>query len=320
MKQITRFFLSVFTIIMTTATSAFASQPQPGEMTLQPAATPVMQHITDFHTLLLWITTGIVVFVLALLIYVVVKFNAKANPEPSKTTHNVPLEIVWTLVPVLILLAIAIPSFRLLFFGAVTPEADMTIKVIGNQWNWTYEYPDHGDISYTSIMVKQADLKPGQPRLLTADNPLVLPVDTVIRIQITASDVLHSFAVPAFGVKMDAVPGRLNETWAKIEKPGIYYGQCSELCGKDHAFMPIEVHAVSQEEFASWVASQGGKMPAPEAAEVPAADASAAVPVTSPDAVTRQSDESAKTNAGAEVPANTDNNIKTPADAGVAKE
>lgn len=320
MKQITRFFLSVFLTVVTATTSAFASQPLPGEMTLQPAVTPVMHHITEFHTLLLWITTGIVIFVLGLLIYVAIKFNAKANPEPSKTTHNVPLEIVWTLVPVLILLAIAIPSFRLLFFGAVTPEADMTVKVIGNQWNWTYEYPDHGDISYTSIMVKQADLKPGQPPLLTADNALVLPVDTVIRIQVTASDVLHSFAVPAFGVKTDAVPGRLNETWAKIEKPGIYYGQCSELCGKDHGFMPIEVHAVSKEEFATWVASQGGKMPSPEAAEVPAANASAPVPVTSPDAVTRQSDESAKTNAGAEVPANTDINIKTPADAGVAKE
>ena len=290
----------------------------PEQIHLQEAATPVMERITAFHNELLWITSGIVVFVFLLMSYVILRFNSKANPVPSKTAHNVPLEIIWTLAPVLILLVIAIPSFRVLFYGAVTPEAEMTLKATGNQWNWTYDYPDHGEINFTAVMVPEKDLKPGQPRLLATDNPVVLPIDTVIRIQVTASDVIHSFAVPAFGVKTDAVPGRLNETWAKIEKPGVYYGQCSELCGKDHAFMPIEVHAVSKEEFAAWVAEKGGKMPVPASAEVPAADATAPLPPTSPDAVTRQSDESAKTSSATEVPADTNDNIQSPEEPGQA--
>ena len=269
------------------STGAFADQPRAKEIAFQEAVTPVMEHITEFHNMLLWIISGIVIFVFFLLLYVLVRFNAKANPEPSKTTHNVPLEIVWTLVPVLILLVIAIPSFRLLFFGGITPEAEMTLKATGNQWNWSYEYPDHGDISFTSVMVPTKELKEGQVQLLSTDNVVVLPVDTVVRIQVTASDVIHSFAVPAFGVKVDAVPGRLNETWAKIEKPGTYYGQCSELCGKDHGFMPIEVHAVSKEDFAKWVVAQGGKMP----------EAKPAAPA-------------------AEVPANTDAKIQSPAEEG----
>ncbi len=284
----TRIFTLLSAFILTFATSASADQPRPKEINFQEAVTPVMERITDFHNLLLWIISGIVLFVMILLIYVMVRFSAKVNPEPSKTTHNVPLEIVWTLVPVLILLVIAIPSFRLLFYSGITPEADMTIKAIGNQWNWSYEYPDHGDISFTSVMVPTKDLKEGQVQLLSTDNVVVLPVDTVVRIQVTASDVLHSFAVPAFGIKVDAVPGRLNETWAEIKKPGVYYGQCSELCGKDHGFMPIEVHAVSKEDFAAWVAEKGGKMPMPVAAEAPVS----------------------------EVPANTDDKIQSPKEEG----
>ncbi len=284
--------LSIFAASLASAPAFAAGGPAPREMVFQEAVTPVMENITEFHHLLLYIITAIVIFVFALLLYVMVRFNAKANPEPSKTTHNVPLEIVWTLIPVMILLVIAIPSFRLLFFGAVTPEAEMTLKVTGNQWNWTYEYPDHGDISFTSVMTPDKDLKEGQPRLLAVDNPIFLPVDTVVRVQVTASDVIHAFAVPSFGVKMDAVPGRLNETWVKIEKPGVYYGQCSELCGKDHGFMPIEVHAVSKDEFASWVSSKGGKMPEPAAAAAPGATA--------------------------EVPANTDEKIQSPEEPGQA--
>ncbi len=267
----TRIFIILCAVLTFFASGMANAASHPKQIGFQEAVTPVMEHITEFHNLLLWIISGIVLFVFILLSYVLIRFNAKTNPEPSKTTHNVPLEIVWTLVPVLILLVIAIPSFRLLFFGGITPEADMTIKAIGNQWNWSYEYPDHGDISFTSVMVPEKDLKDGQLRLLSTDNVVVLPVDTVIRIQVTASDVIHSFAVPAFGIKTDAVPGRLNETWARIDKPGIYYGQCSELCGKDHGFMPIEIHAVSKEDFAKWVVEKGGKMTEAKAAEVPAA-------------------------------------------------
>lgn len=287
----TRLFSLLSAILVTFISTGAQAGPKPKEINFQEAVTPVMQHITEFHNLLMWIISAIVLFVMILLIYVMVRFNAKANPEPSKTTHNVPLEIVWTLVPVLILLVIAIPSFRLLFFGGITPEAEMTLKATGNQWNWSYEYPDHGEIGFTSLMVPTKELKEGQVQLLSTDNVVVLPVDTVIRIQVTASDVLHAFAVPAFGIKVDAVPGRLNETWAKIEKPGIYYGQCSELCGKDHGFMPIEVHAVSKEDFAKWVVEKGGKMPVPASAEAPAA----------------------------EVPANTDAKIQSPEEDGQPK-
>jgi cytochrome c oxidase subunit II len=292
-------FLSAFL----SAQAAHAEGPIERAIYFQGAASPVMERIIDLHNMLMWIMSGIVLLVLALLVVVIVRFNAKAHPEPSKTTHNVPLEIVWTLAPVLILLIIAVPSFRVLFYGAITQEADMTIKAIGNQWNWSYEYPDHGDISFTAVMTKNTALKPDDVPLLTTDNPVVLPVGKNVRIQVTASDVIHSFAVPAFGIKTDAVPGRLNETWVRIDKPGTYYGQCSELCGKDHAFMPIEVRAVPEAEFAEWVVAQGGRMPAPEDAKVPAADATPGqLTPESKDAVTRQSEESAKTNGAAEVP------------------
>jgi cytochrome c oxidase subunit II len=228
--------------------AAFAAQPKPWEVTLQEAATPVMESIISFHTLLVWIITIITLFVLALLIVVVVKFNAKANPVPSKTTHNTLIEVAWTLIPVLILVAIAVPSFRLLFLQLDIPKADLTVKATGKQWYWSYAYPDNGKFEFDSLMVADK-----QPRLLGVDNEMVVPVNKVIRVQTIGADVIHAFAVPSFGIKIDSIPGRLNETWFKATKTGMYYGQCSELCGKDHAFMPIAVKVVSDQEFASWV-------------------------------------------------------------------
>ena len=230
------------------AARAELGQPSPWEWTLQESATPVMDSITSFHTLLVWIITIITLFVLALLIMVVVKFNAKANPVPSKTTHNTLIEVAWTLIPVLILVAIAVPSFRLLFQQLDIPKADLTVKVTGKQWYWTYAYPDNGKFEFDSLLEKDK-----KPRLLGVDNEMVVPVNKVIRIQTTGADVIHAFAVPSFGIKIDSIPGRLNETWFKATKTGWFYGQCSELCGKDHAFMPIAVRVVSDQEFAAWV-------------------------------------------------------------------
>jgi cytochrome c oxidase subunit 2 len=230
--------------------AAFAElgQPAPWEWTLQESATEVMDFITTFHTWLVVTITVITLFVLGLLIAVVVKFNAKANPIPSKTTHNTLIEVAWTLIPVLILVAIAIPSFKLLFLQLDIPKADLTIKATGKQWYWTYSYPDNGKFEFDSLLVQDK-----KPRLLGVDNEMVVPVNKVVRIQTTGADVIHAFAVPAFGIKIDSVPGRLNETWFKSTKTGMFYGQCSELCGKDHAFMPIAVRVVSDQEFASWV-------------------------------------------------------------------
>jgi len=227
---------------------ALAAQPQPWEMTLQPAASPVMENIISFHNLLLVIITLITLFVLALLVIVVVKFNAKTNPVPSKTTHNTLIEVAWTLIPVLILVAIAVPSFRLLFQQLDIPKADLTVKVTGKQWYWSYAYPDNGKFEFDSLLAADK-----QPRLLGVDNEMVVPVNKVIRVQTTGADVIHAFAVPSFGIKIDSIPGRLNETWFKATKVGMYYGQCSELCGKDHAFMPIAVRVVNDQEFAAWV-------------------------------------------------------------------
>ena len=194
------------------------------------------------------------IFVTFLLLYVAIKFNRKANPVPSTTTHNVVIEVIWTVVPILVLVIIAIPSFKLLYFAEDPPEApEMTLKIIGHQWYWEYQYPDHHDILFDSYMLKEEDLKEGDYRLLAVDNEVVLPVDTVIRLQATSADVIHSWAIPAFGIKKDTVPGRINEAWVKITKMGTYYGQCSELCGIDHGFMPIKVRAVSKEDFAQWV-------------------------------------------------------------------
>ncbi len=258
-----RILLSLFSLIaLTFVSSAWAALPEGYEMTFPEPATPAMEHITEFHNMLLYIISGIVAFVTALLLYVMIRFRAKANPTPSTTTHNVLLEVIWTVVPVVILILIAVPSFKLLFFEARNPDPELTIKVNGHQWNWEYTYPDNGDINFTANMIphKDIDVAKGQKRLLSTDAPLVLPIDTNIVFEVTAADVIHAFAVPAFGIKIDAVPGRLNTTWARITKAGTYYGQCSEICGTGHGKMPIEIHAVSKEEFAAWIKSQGGKM------------------------------------------------------------
>ena len=232
--------------------TALASQPKPWQLGFQDAATNNMTQITTFNDFLLILMTAITLVVLGLMVFVMLRFNAKANPEPSKTTHNTLVEVVWTVVPILILVIIAIPSFRLLYYQRVLPEADMTIKATGYQWYWGYEYPDHGGFAFDSLMLND-DERGDQPRLLATDTAMVVPVNTTVRVVVTGADVLHSWAMPAFGVKMDAVPGRLNETWFRAEKTGTYYGQCSELCGIRHAFMPIRVVVVEPDAFASWV-------------------------------------------------------------------
>ena len=242
--------LAVAGVALVSCGAAFAElgQPAPWEYKLQESATPVMDNITWFHDFLLWLITAITLFVLALLVIVVVKFNAKANPVPSKTTHNTLIEVAWTLIPVLILVALVVPSFRLLFLELDVPKADLTVKVTGKQWYWSYAYPDNGKFEFDSLLAQDK-----QPRLLGVDNEMVVPVNKIVRIQTTGADVIHSFAVPAFGIKIDSVPGRLNETWFKATKLGMFYGQCSELCGRDHAFMPIAVRVVNDQEFAAWV-------------------------------------------------------------------
>jgi cytochrome c oxidase subunit II len=236
--------------------NAGIGQPSPWQLGLQEAASPVMVDITWFHDVLLWITSAIVLFVLALLAIIVLRFNARSNPTPSRTTHNPVLEVMWTLVPVIILVFIAVPSFRLLFLQLDEPKPDLTVKATGKQWYWSYNYPDNGNFEFDSLIVEEKDLKPGEPRLLTVDNDLVVPVNKVVHVLVTGADVIHSFAVPSFGIKIDAVPGRLNDTWFKATSEGTFHGQCSELCGKDHAFMPITVQVVSDTDFNAWVAEK----------------------------------------------------------------
>lgn len=232
---------------------AYADIAYPWQMDLQEPMSPVMERVYDFNMLLTVISTIIALFVLALLLYVAIRFNEKANPVPSRTTHNTAIEVLWTVIPVLILVAIAVPSFKLLYYQDRAEDAEMTLKVIGHQWYWSYEYPDHGDFTFDSVLVPEEELKAGQPRLLTVDNKVVLPVDTTIRVLYTSADVIHAWAVPALVQKSDATPGRINENWMRINKPGTYYGQCSELCGVNHFAMPIVVEAVSKEDFAAWV-------------------------------------------------------------------
>ncbi len=227
-------------------------QPSPWQMDLQDSASPVMHDVASFHTFLLWVIAVISAFVLVLLLICIVRFNARANPTPSRTTHNTPIEIIWTIVPVIILAVIAVPSFRLLFIQLEVPKPDLTVKVTGKQWFWSYSYPDNGNFEFDSLMVQEKDLKPGQLRLLAVDNEMVVPVNKVVHVLVTGADVIHSFTVPSFGIRMDAIPGRLNETWFKATTEGVFYGQCSELCGKDHAFMPIAVRVVNESDFNNW--------------------------------------------------------------------
>lgn len=236
--------------------AALAEQPLPWQMGFQPAATPVMQDIEDFHRFVLYVITVITVFVLLLLLWVMVRYNHRANPVPSRVSHNTLLEVVWTVVPVVILVMIAIPSFKLLYFEARIPHPDLVIRAIGKQWYWTYEYPQNGAFQFDSLGLSDAAAdKAGEPRLLGVDNVVVVPVNKVVKVQTDGADVIHSWAVPAFGVKMDAIPGRLNETWFKALREGTYYGECSELCGARHAYMPIEVKVVSQQAFDTWLAA-----------------------------------------------------------------
>lgn len=291
------------------SSSAFAAQPVPWGINMQPSVTSIADGMHGFNSFINIIIAAIVLFVAGLLVWCMVRFNEKSNPTPSRTTHHTMLEVVWTIVPVLILVVIAVPSFRLLYAQYDMPEADLTIKATGKQWFWTYDYqiaapageaaaapatgeapaaaaasaaPAEGqpaagapapaapetpaeavqqaasneaiEFSFDSIMVQEADLQEGQPRLLAVDNEIVVPVGAVVRVQVTAADVIHNFAMPAFGVKVDAVPGRLNETWFRAEREGTYYGQCSELCGRDHAFMPIQVRVASRADYDAWVA------------------------------------------------------------------
>ena len=225
---------------------------EPWQMWFQPAGSPTMERIMEFHDLLFIIEVGTVVFVLAIMAYIIVRFNAKSNPVPSKTTHNTLLEVIWTAVPVLILIMIAVPSLKLLYFADSTRDAEMTLKVTGNQWYWSYAYPDNGDIEFDSIIVPDEELKKGQPRMLTVDNEVVLPIKTNVRLLLTSNDVIHNWAVPSLGLKLDTTPGRTNETWVNINKEGDYYGMCSELCGVNHGFMPIHIRAVSKADYEAW--------------------------------------------------------------------
>jgi len=242
-------------VVLMGASVALAAMgyPTPWQTGFQDAGSPVMENIIWFHRLLLIVITLIAAFVLALLVWVMVRFNQRTHPTPSRTTHRTSLEVAWTVIPIAILVFIAVPSFRLLFLEQNIPAADITVKVTGKQWYWSYGYPDQGKIEFDSLMIQDKDLKADQPRLLSVDNDLVVPVNKVVRVQVTGSDVIHSFAVPSFGIKIDAIPGRLNETWFKATKEGIYYGQCSELCGKNHAYMPIAVRVVSESEFNGWL-------------------------------------------------------------------
>ena len=248
MKKILYIFLSAFTV-----SSALANQPKDWQLGFQEAASSSMRETVNFHDkILLPIIIAISVFVLFLMIYACIRFRASRNPNPSTRTHNVAVEVLWTLIPCLILIVMAVPSFKILYKQDTIPKADVTVKAIGYQWYWGYEYPDE-NIIFESYMIETKDLKENQPRLLAVDNEVVVPVNKVVKVLITANDVLHAWALPSFGVKRDAVPGRINETWFKAEKVGTYYGQCSELCGIKHAFMPITVRVVSEEDYQEWL-------------------------------------------------------------------
>jgi cytochrome c oxidase subunit 2 len=252
-RRFGRRFLGLAFVLAAVAAGGTVSAEELGQPTawgldLQGGVTPVMDSIAKMHGGLLVVITLITLLVTALLVIAMLRFNARANPVPSKTTHNTLIEVAWTIIPVLILVGIAVPSFRLLFEELDIPKADLTVKATGKQWYWSYSYPDNGKFEYDSLIAQDK-----QPRMLAVDNELVVPVNKVVVVQVTGADVIHSFGVPAFGIKVDAIPGRLNQTWFKATKTGMFYGQCSELCGRDHAFMPIAVRVVSDQDFAAWV-------------------------------------------------------------------
>jgi cytochrome c oxidase subunit 2 len=255
--------------------SAGTGQPSPWQIDFQSPVTPVMEAIYSFHAFLTVLSAAITLFVLVLLGICIFRFNERANPVPSKTTHHTALEIVWTIIPAIILIVIFVPSLRMLFEQLEIPKSDLTVKATGTaQWTWTYNYPDNGGFSFDSNMLQDNERKPGQLRLLAVDNEMVVPVNKVVRVQVTAEGIIHAFAMPSFGIKIDAIPGRLNETWFKATREGIYYGQCSELCGRNHAFMPIAIRVVSEQAFATWVEEAKKKFAAaPDPATVVVAEA-----------------------------------------------
>lgn len=265
--------------------AAMAAQPMPWQTTFQPAATGIMEMITWFEHYTLWFIIPITLLVLVLLAYCIIRFRESANPTPSRTSHNTAIEVIWTIGPVVILLFLAVPSFQLLTAQYTpTEEPSLTIKATGNQWNWDYEYQVEQPLSFNSAMLTDADRaaagkedKAVYPRLLAVDNEVVVPINATVRVLVTASDVIHAFAMPAFGVKVDAVPGRINETWFKAEKEGLYYGQCSELCGKDHAFMPIAIRVVSDEQYNTWLTAAKTDLPGANKALMAAIDSSTKV-------------------------------------------
>ena len=274
MRASLKYGITTFAALAASTLAALADAPVEGgyavdrQIGLMPAATEHMQAIIDFHNLLMVIITVITVFVMGLLLWVVVRYNARANPKPATWSHNTLIEVVWTIIPVIILVLIAIPSIRLLYEGeTVPPNVDLTVKAIGHQWYWSYVYPDNGGFTFDALMMSDEDAKKaGEPRLLGVDNRIVVPVHKTIRMIITSADVIHSWTIPAFGAKIDAVPGKLNETWFRAEREGLFYGQCSELCGARHAFMPIAVEVVSQERFDEWIAQAKTKFAKSEGA------------------------------------------------------
>lgn len=270
-------YLTIFSFFASfnVANASGVYRAEEGQLGFMQPATEVMRDITSFHNGLLWMCLLVSLFVMFMMIFIFVRYNKKANPTASSVTHHTGLEVVWTTLPILILVVIAVPSFKLLYKEDVIPQADLTVKAIGNQWYWSYEYPDHDDMAFDAIMLTDEEaVEAGEPRLLGTDNHIVVPVNKVVRMQVTATDVIHAWAIPAFGVKIDAVPGKLNETWFKAEVEGVFYGQCSELCGIRHGFMPIMVEVVSQEKFDAWV----------KEAKVKYADGGAPLPVLLADA------------------------------------
>jgi cytochrome c oxidase subunit II len=265
-------------VVMLLGGAAFADKPQPWQLGMQAPATPITEQIHEFHNWLLLVIFAISLFVFGLLAVIIVRFNHRRNPVPSRTTHNTVIEILWTVVPVVILVMIAIPSFRLMYYMDRVPDSKMTIKITGHQWYWEYNYPDNGNIGFNSNLVADKDLKPGDQRLLEVDNPLVIPAKTNIRIQVAGTDVIHSWFVPSFGVQEYAVVGRLNEAWVNVNEPGTYYGECNQICGVNHAFMPIKVVVMNQADFDKWVAKAKTAFvpPVENATKVAAADSATA--------------------------------------------
>jgi cytochrome c oxidase subunit II len=277
-------------LLMSSAAHATLGQPTQGGVNFQPPATDMMRQIEDFHNFLLPLIVVVSLFVLGLLLWVVVRYNRRANPTPRKFTHNMLVEVIWTIVPVLILVAIAWKSFPLIYEQERIPgNAELTLKVTGNSWRWDFEYPDQGVRLTANLLDEETARNEGRPYLLATDAPLLVPVDTTVRVLVTSNDVIHAFAVPAFGVKEDAIQGRVNETWFRIDSNmapagSVFYGQCSELCGINHAYMPIEIHAVTRAEFDQWVASQGGAVASATPAEgaAPPAEGETPAPATEP--------------------------------------